>query len=680
MGYRVGVDIGGTFTDFCVFNDATNDLFTLKTLSTPANPGSEVMAGIQLIQERYHVDPADVDYFTHGTTVGINTVLQRNGASLCLFTTENYGDVLEMQRLKMPNPYNLYSTRAASLISKDKVFPLRERTLSDGSIDLPLDRESVAEAVARVRAMSVEGVIISLINAFRNPVHELQAKAIVNEIAPELFVFCSTEVWPIIREYERTITTVINGYVHPKVSFYLSSLQKALKDKGVHADPLITKSNGGVMGVESGKSACVQILLSGTASGVMGASYITNLCSIDNVVSLDIGGTSADVSLIMNGKPQYGTGEHIGEFTLYIPTVSVTSIGDGGGSIAWVDEFGVLKVGPESAGADPGPACYGQGGTRPTITDAFAVCGFLGQSQLAYNSVSMHLDRAEQVVAELSAKLNRGLLEGAEALIKVAVSGMFTELSKLFAKNGCDPRDFALLAFGGAGPMACCFLARELGIRKVVIPTAPGVLSALGGLISDIKNDFIKTVFLDLEKDSAVSLQQGFEELRVKADAWLRQEQGYGGEATLIYSGDMRYRGQSFEIDVPFEESWIQTGDLERIARAFHDSHEQIYDYCDREAPIQVINVRLVIAGVSPKPEFKRMPETPGTPQPVKMIDVYYDGTMHNAPLYRREDLRAGYTLIGPAVIVQDDTTTCVLEGFNGKVDPYGNILLDYEL
>ncbi len=678
MAYRIGVDIGGTFTDFCVFNDQTNEIHTLKVLSTPTTPGAEVMTGLKAIGARFGVDPAEVVYFTHGTTVGINTIIQRNGARLCLFTTQNFGDVLELERLKMPDPFDLCGIRPPPLVPKDCVLPITERMRADGSVATPLERDSVIRAVQQAQALGVEGIIVALINAYRNPQHELQAKTIIQDQAPDWFVFCSHEVWPVVREYERTVTAVINGYVHPKVRDYLSSLQQALQAQGVPAKPLITKSNGGVMSAEGGKTACVQILLSGPTAGVIGASYVADLCGIRQAMSLDIGGTSADVALVIDGQPQYDTGKQIGDFPLFIPSVSVSSIGEGGGSIVWVDAYGVLKVGPESAGSTPGPACYGKGGNHATLTDAFAVCGFLGQGNLAYNAVPLYPERANAVIDELAGRLHRSRLATAEAIINVAVSGMFVELSKLIARYGVDPRDFVLMPFGGAGPMAACFLARELGMQRVLVPPSPGVLSALGGLIADVKSDFIKTVYLDLDDAVVSAMQQGFDELRQDAVAWLQAEQHDTGSANLIVSGDMRYHGQSYEIDVRFEDRWIRDGDIARLAQAFHVRHEQLYNYCDPAAPVQLINLRLVIVGASPKPEFHPIPAATEEPAPSATHEVYYDGTTHRVPWYNRADLRAGHRFQGPAVIVQDDCTTCVLDGFGGEIDIYGNMLLTY--
>ncbi|MDB5378092.1 MAG: hydantoinase/oxoprolinase family protein, partial [Rubritepida sp.] len=349
MGHRVGVDIGGTFIDFCLWDEDAGELHSLKVLTTPDTPGAELLRGLDLLEERHGVAPADITSFVHGTTVGINTVIQRKGANLALITTERFEDVIELARLRMPEAYSLFSRRGAPLVSRDKIFGLKERVLADGTVEFALDEASVEAAVAKVLAKGVEGVIVSLLNAYRNPVHEEQVAAIIRRLAPDLFVFRSSEVWPVIREYERTTTALINGYVHPKISDYLDRLIGGLQSRGVTAQPLVTKSNGGIMSAELGKRSCVGMVLSGTASGVMGAAWTAREAGIPDVITLDIGGTSADVALIIDGQPQFGLGEKIGDLPLYIPSVSVSSIGDGGGSIAWVDGFGVLKVGPESA-------------------------------------------------------------------------------------------------------------------------------------------------------------------------------------------------------------------------------------------------------------------------------------------------------------------------------------------
>ncbi len=678
--YRVGVDIGGTFTDFCAFDEQTRQVHALKVLSTPETPGREVIEGLRQLEERFSVSPAEIGYFTHGTTVGVNTVIQKKGIRLCLFTTEHFVDVLEIARLKMPDPYNLKSRRPDPLVPKDRVIPVRERMRSDGRAETPVDERSVAEAVTRARALGAEGIVIALINAYRNPEHEREVVALVRRFAPELAVFCSSEVWSIVREYERTVTAVIHGYVQPRVSRYLGSLQAALGEAGVPAPALVTKSNGGVMSAEQGKTACAQMLLSGTASGVIGASHVAELAGFPNAISFDVGGTSADVAFIQNARPQYGIGEMVGGYPIYIPSVSVTSIGAGGGSIAWVDDLGTLKVGPESAGADPGPACYGRGGTRPTLTDAFAVLGYVGAVDIGYRAVQVDSEAARRAVDTLAHPLGMSVEDAAESILRIAVSGMYLEVSKLMSAYGVDPRDHALLAFGGAGPMTACFLADELGLRDVVVPATPGVLSALGGLIADLKNDFIKTVYLDLDDSGAAgSIQEEFAALRARGSRWLHDEQGYSGEAQFLCSADMRYRGQSFEVETDLDPGAIENGNLEAFADAFHEAHQRLYYHSDREAPVQVINLRLVALGRTTKPVFTREAEREGRAKPEQRIPVHAGGRQQEVPLFLRRRLQPGDRIEGPAVVAQEDTTVCVAAGFAGRVDGYRNLLLQRE-
>jgi N-methylhydantoinase A len=512
------------------------------------------------------------------------------------------------------------------------------------------------------------------LHSYRNATNELQAKALIHRLASGFPVFCSSETWPIIREYERTITAVIGGYVQPRVEHYLGSLQQALKALSVSAEPRLTKSNGGVMTAEQGKRDCVQMILSGTASGVIGASYVARTSGIDRCMSLDIGGTSADVAIIVDGEPQYGVGEKIGEFQIYIPSVSVSSIGEGGGSIAWIDPLGVLKVGPESAGSRPGPACYGRGGTRATMTDAFVACGLIGHAELGYNAVSVDIAKARSAVGELAGKLERGIEETAQAIINIAVSGMYSEMSGLVSRFGIDPREFSLLAFGGAGPMMACLLARELGMREVLVPPTPGVLSALGGLIADLKNDFIKTLYGDLAPGIEETIRSSFAHLRERAVAWLRADQHYAGDFHLLYSAEMRYRGQSFEIDTPLVESMIAQGDLNAMARAFHREHGRLYGHADETAAIQVISLRLVIVGYTAKPEFAKGRLKPGVAQPQRNVEGYIDGASRQVGLYDRSQLASGQTFAGPAVVMQDDCTTVVPPGFTVTIDEYANL------
>jgi len=677
MGIRVGVDIGGTFTDFCMLDEATGRLHALKVLSTPAKPGQDVLNGIEGLSARYQVAASSITTFTHGTTVGINTIIQRKGAKLALFATQGFADVLEIARLRMPEVLNLFSHLPAPLIPRDLVFEVRGRVLADGAELEPLNQADLKAALAAAQAAGVDGIIIGFLNAYKNSAHEEAAKKLLQAWAPELFVFTSAEVWPVIREYERTTTAILNGYVHPRVSHYITSLQQALRHAGVPAEPMATKSNGGIMRAELGKMACVNMLLSGTAAGVIGATFLAAQAGFANCLTLDIGGTSADVAFILDGQPKYGTGEQVGEFPLHVPSVSVSSIGEGGGSIAWVDEFGVLKVGPESAGSDPGPACYGRGGQRATVTDAFAVLGFLGHAEIGFGAVRVDLGLAEKAVGALAEKLGLGLRETAEQIVEICVSGMYLGINTLFAQRGIDPDELTLFAFGGAGPMLGPILARELGLQSVLVPPSPGVVSALGGLVAPAQSDFLRTVFGSLEAEAMPHYARLVADLSAEAMAWLRNDQQYAGDYRLQVLADMRYRGQAYEIEVPLEAGWLERGDIAGLRAAFDAEHAKLYGFADPKAPAQMINLRVKISGLPLQPKLPELGQASGEPPRQGLKEIYWDGRAWQAPFYLRRDLLTGHRFIGPAVVMQDDTTICIPQGFEARVDRHGNLVLD---
>ncbi|WP_439498313.1 hydantoinase/oxoprolinase family protein [Bosea sp. (in: a-proteobacteria)] len=676
MGYRIGVDIGGTFTDFCVFDEASFGLHTLKVLSRPDAPGAEVLQGLDEIERRFGISPREVSYFTHGSTVGVNSVIQGTGARLCLFVTEGFRDVLELARLKIPDPYDLFSRRPPPLVPRDRVIPLRERMNADGKAETVPEEDAIAAALAQAEAAGAEGIVLAFLHSYTNPAHERLVKQALNRMRPELPVFCSADVWPIVREYERTITACIHGAVQPRVSHYIGRLEAALRERGVGPAPMITKSNGGVMTAAAGKERSIEMLLSGTAAGVIGAGFVAERAGFPRVMSLDIGGTSADVALLRDGMPDFRSGELVGRYPIYLPTVSVSSIGAGGGSIASVDSLGVLRVGPESAGSKPGPACYGSGGERATITDAFAVTGVLGAAELGYGAVNVDRAKALAVVEPLARGLARNPAATAEAVIDLAVANMYREVSRLFSQVGEEPSGYALLAFGGAGPMLGCLLAEAMGMETVIVPETPGVLAALGGLLADLRSDFVRVVFLDVDATTMPAIGQALAGLVGEARNWLHGSQGHEGEATLTVSGDMRYRGQSYEIETPIAESWITEGNDKAIIDAFHARHAEIYGHADEKAQVQLVALRVVIAGKTPKPSFSERIVAATDVAPQETVTVSHRGSEIAAGLFRRRDLKPGSRFAGPAVIIQDDTTTWAPPGFTGKVDGYGNLIL----
>ena len=678
-GCRVAVDIGGTFTDFCTFDEASGELRTLKILSTPETPGAEVMQGIAELDRRHGQPASGIRFFTHGTTVGVNTVIQRRGAELALFTTREFEDVLEVARLKTPDPYDIFSRRPPPLAPRERVYGIAERVLKDGSVETPVDPADVLDAVAKAKAAGADTIVVALLHAYANPANERAVREAILAAEPGMAVTLSSDVWPVIREYERTVTATVAGYVQRRVAAYIGSLQAALRDAGVPAEPMITKSNGGIMAAELGKTRPIAMLLSGTASGAIGAADTAARIGAQDVLSFDVGGTSADVAVVQGGEPAFGTGELVGEFPIYVPTVSVTSIGAGGGSIARVDDFGVLKVGPDSAGSRPGPACYGAGGELPTVTDAFVAMGLLGAGALGYGAVTLDRAAGGRAVGGIAERLSLGLSEAAESIVSVAVSGMYLEVSKLLSRRGADPRTFSLLAFGGAGPMLGALFARELGMARVIVPPAPGVLSAYGGLIADIRNDFIRTAFVDLDADGLAVLEGLAGDLEAEALAWLREEQGFRGEARLIWSADMRYLGQSYEIETPVDRADIAAGRVAALAGAFHGEHARVYDHADADAPVQAVNLRLTVSGSVPKPALAEAAAAPGPAAPGGEARVFLDGAERVAALYHRADLAPGQHFTGPAVVSQDDCTTVVPPGFAAEVDLRGNLILTRE-
>ena len=670
--WRIGVDIGGTFMDFCALHVATGRTASLKVLTTPDDPGADLRQGLELLATREGIPAAAITRFVHGTTVGINTVIQRRGARLALLTNAGFEDVIELARLRMPDMYSLYCHRADPLIPRDMIFGLPLRMRADGRhSEEPGLAEAIAGAVAAARDGGAEGIVIALLHAWRDPAQEAQVQATVAAVAPDLFCFTSAEVWPVIREYERSSTAILNAYVHPRVAGYLSALERRLSEHGVPATALLTRSNGGLMTAAEGRRDCVSMLLSGTASGVTGAAYIAHQAGEPRVLTLDIGGTSSDFALILDGAVQFGSEALVGEFPLHIPSVAVSSIGIGGGSIAAVDARGVLQVGPESAGSDPGPACYGRGGTRATVTDAMVVCGWLGHSGMAWGQLDLDRARALAAVEALARPLGRSAEETAQAIIDVAVSELFVAVEQLASRAGIDLRDFALMPFGGGGPMLAAFLARELGTVRVIAPRRPGVVSALGGLVADLRGDFIRTVMRALALATMADLRRDLDAMAAEGRAWLAA-QGHAGAVELRRFADMRYAGQSFEIEVALDDRSL--ADPGAMAEAFHRAHLATYDFDDRASAIEVVNLRLSAIGAAPPITLNDVP--PDTALPPEHIRVFADG-WRAAPLYHRAGLVPGTVFDGPAVVAQEDTTLVVPAGVTARVDGHLNLVLD---
>ena len=622
----LGIDIGGTFTDFALFDTQTGELLGLKVPSTPHEFAEAVRVGLARLADEHGVDLREIGTVVHGTTIAVNTLIQRTGARLGLLVTDGFRDVLELQRLRLTNPFDLHGSRPLPLIPRARVAEVRERLRADGRVDTPLDESSVREAVRQLTraGQGVEGLVISLLHAYRSPAHERQARAVAEATNPGLPVTASSDVWPQAREYERTALAVVDAYVQPKVRRYLEGFEQALAARGAPAMPHVTKSNGGIMPVAAARSQTAATLLSGPASGVIGA---------------------------------------------------------GGGSVAWVDDVGLPKVGPQSTGAEPGPACYGRGGKDATLTDAFVVSGFLDPERFLGGRMRLDRSLAEAAIARFAGRLAMTPDEAAESIVRVAVSNMYAEFTKILSRAAVDPRDFALVAFGGAGPVVGALVAREVGISAVFVPRSPGTLCALGALSADIVNDAVRTVHTRVESAllEAAALRRQYDALRAELGEWLERFGDGAGAAAFRHAADMRYVGQSYEIDVPVELDWLAPGGGAVLLAAFHRAHERAFGHADREAPAEVVNLRVQLRAERPRVPLVELPAGATTPAPRARRRIWLDGRPTEARVFDRAALGRGARLDGPAIVEQPDTTVLVPGSHVGEVDRFGNLMIRRE-
>ena len=674
--YRIGVDVGGTFTDFTVHDTTTGVVRGMKVPTTPQEPVNGVLNGLRVLIDEDGVHPSEIGYFVHGTTIAVNTLIERKGARLGMLVTQGFRDILIIQRLRIPNTQDWFGGRPEPLIRRQRIAEVEERLNADGSVRTPIDENGLLSALREAREHDVSGLVICFLHAFRNPVHEIAARDFFREHAPDLFVCCSHEVWPRMREYERAIITIINAYIMPQVDDYLGSLETGLKDLGVEAVPYITRSNGGIMTARSARAVPADTLLSGPAAGVIGAVQVSRQAGIDNFITLDIGGTSADVAIIDNGQPQVSQNEHIADFPIMMPVVGVSSIGAGGGSVAWLDDSGVLKVGPESVGSDPGPACYGRGNQRPALTDAFLVGGYLNPDTFAGGRLDLSPELAEKAIAGIADAMKMTPDEAVEAVLAVTVAALYAEMSNLAAERGVGLREYSLVAYGGAGSLLACRVADEAGIRRVLIPPSPGTLCALGALSADVSSNFVESIIERVDQ-ALPALAEIYRAVERKARAWLENEAPEIDEHRLLLSADMRYFGQSFEIDVALEPEWIENGDLAAIENRFHETHQKTFAHADPTAAVEIIDLRLLIAGSTPKPPAESIiakeVDGDGTSEAREVLAA---GELQRTPVYHRRGLQVGRPLPGPILIDQDDTTVHIPSGWVGKVHENGSLII----
>ena len=674
---RLGVDVGGTFTDLALWDEARRRLTVFKLPSVPGNPADGILAGLRSIIVRDGVAPADLSFVAHGTTVATNALLEKKGARTAVITTRGFRDLLEIARQKRPHLYDLQADKPQTLVPRDLRFEVRERLLPDGTV---LEKLSLDDVRSTLDAMppDVDAIAICFLYSFLDASHERIAGQEARERRSGAFVALSSATSPEFREYERLSTTVINAYLGPTISRYVRRFGDEVRTLGVPGAPYINQSNGGIISIAAAAEQPVRTLLSGPSAGVMGAGWVARAAGVDSIITFDMGGTSTDVARVERGEPVVASERTIDGYPVRIPSLEIESVGAGGGSIARVDSGGALKVGPESAGAAPGPACYGRGGIHPTVTDANVVLGRLSGSHLLDGAMTLHPDLAAAAVDRLAHDLGVDRIAVARGILSVVQTNMLGAIRIVSVQKGYDPRAYTMVAFGGAGPLHAAALARDIGIRQVLVPPAPGILCALGLLVEPRRLDLVRTRVGLLDAAFAADVARLFDELEAEARAWLEREGVTSARRRITRAFDMRYLGQNFELRVPEP---AERGDVEALRRAFLREHERVYGYAADDEPVQVVNVRLTALG---DPEPLDLPAVAAASKPdpgaarVGERPVWFDetGAFTPTPVYRREKLLAGHTIPGPAIVEQMDSTTVVLPGQSATVDTHGNLLI----
>jgi N-methylhydantoinase A len=681
MTSRLGIDVGGTFTDFLLLNERSGEMRLLKTLSTPEDQSVGILSGIgQLIQET-NVPASEIRQLLHGTTVSTNIVLEAKGAKVGLLVTENFEQVLHLARSQTPGPLAgwIIMQKPDPLADLELTRGISERLNARGEVVKPLNEESARQSVRELIELGVESLTISLLHSYANPQHERRLKAIVEEVDASTPVSLSSDILPEFREYERTLVTVMNAYVRPSMRRYLGGLTDKLGRLDFEPRVNIVRSDGGLMSLQRASESPVHTMLSGPAGGVSGAAYVAQLAGFPDALGFDMGGTSTDVSLIQGGKPKISRQTTVGHYPIKVPSVEVHSVGAGGGSIASVPMTGALRVGPQSAGAVPGPACYGRGGDRPTVTDANVVLGRLPPRLLGGRMV-LDTKAAEEAVATVARRLGLDLYQAAQGILDIVNENMFGALRLVTVQQGLDPTQFALVAFGGAGPLHGNAMAQLARCYPVIVPPTPGVLSALGFLYSDVKNEFAQTV-VRMIGDSEPGLI-GDILLRLGRDAirWLRDEGIDEPDQRVRYEADVRYFRQGYEFSLEIDPNRIASGGLDDLAARFGLAHERLYGF-RLDQPVELVNLRAIGTGMIHKVEFPKFDrEVPDASAAlVEQQRVYFHGQSISANVYDRNLLRAGNRIRGPAIVIQMDSTTVIHPGHVGVIDEYLNILINTE-
>ncbi len=679
--FRVGFDVGGTFTDFTLLAEHTGELHYFKVPSTPHDPSEAIQAGLAHLMREHAIDGSELVHVGHGTTVATNMVIERRGSRTALVTTRGFRDVLEIGRQTRPHLYDYNVVKPEPLAPREWRFEITERIAADGSVLQPLDEDEVVAVARELAAARVESVSICFMHSYRNNAHERRTRDILAEHLPGIYLSVSSEILPEFREYERMSTTALNAYVGPRMAAYMRNLVNSVKDMGVATQPATVHSNGGLMSVESVLSAPVRTCVSGPAAGVIGAAELGRAAGFPNLITFDVGGTSTDVSLVAALQPLFTSSRLVADYPVKTQMVDVHVIGAGGGSIARIDDAGALKVGPQSAGAVPGPIAYDRGGAQVTLTDAHVVLGRLNPVALLEGRMAVHAERARAAMqAQIAGPLGLSIEEAAFGILRIANSNMARAVRAVSTERGHDIRKFVLCAFGGAGGLHAAELASDCGIGALLIPQEPGTMCARGILLSDISMDFVQTLMAHAKPAGWAVARKTLGSLADKARAWLDSEGVAESAQRLSAVIDARYQGQNFEIPVPLDGMRLMA--LDDFIAAFSAAHVREYGYDAADRAVEIVNLRVRAVGLVPRAPLARVAGGASLSDAVKeRRKVYFEAAgWTDTPVYRRAHLPVDAPVDGPAVIEEMSSTTVVLPGQQARVDQYGNLIVNLNL
>ena len=678
MSWMIGVDVGGTFTDFFAFDDSTNRIVLHKVASTPGNPAHAVISGLRDLANRHNIDLDAITRLSHGTTVATNALIQRRGGKVALVVTEGFRDLIEIGRQIRPHVFSLQEDYPAPLVPRELRFEAAERVTSDGSALRALGADTLPALVQAIGEAKPDSCAVCLLFSFLNPAHEVMIRDALGAAYPDMYLSISSEVQPEFREYERLSTTVLNAYLQPVIDRYLGDFASGVAEAAPHAALGINQSSGGLMSVARARHVPIRTALSGPAAGVVGAIHMARLSGEPDVISLDMGGTSADVALMRNYTAGTTFNKWIEGYPARLAALDINAVGAGGGSIAWFDRDGLMKVGPQSAGAQPGPACYGRGGTEATVTDANLVLGRLSPRGLIGGEMALDERLARAAIAPLAERLGFTVERTAHGMLGIVVANMVRAIRSVSVERGHDPRAFTLLPFGGAGPLHATDVAKSLGISRMLVPFAPGILCAHGLIVSDLRETFVRTAVTPLSDAHLDDVAKRIRELKMQATAWFDTEKVETANRNLELVLDARYVGQNFELALGLDQADPLPG-ADEIKQRFFAEHERAYGFHNPADPIEIVNFRLIAVGRLRQPATRPgEPRQGANPAAAGHRMVWFSANKtEDTPVYDRAALMPGDTVAGPAVIEQLDSTTLLFPGDRATVDPYLNLIVE---